>query len=186
MGKQTIYRWWPSKGAVVLEAFEHVAAPRYPFRTPVRSLTTCGPSSPASSSCSPTPTSDRISSALIGEAQHDPHVQSALLERYIKPRRIPLVQRLKSAQRHGQLASSVDPETLLEVIFGALYHRLLLGNAPLETSYADFITNVVFATSTQSEQRTGAHRPKATYQHAHESHLARRLHLTERCFPFRR
>ena len=159
VGKQTIYRWWPSKGAVVLEAFERVAAEipvpdtgevvddMRTFITRVVELFA-------------DPDFGPHLSALIGEAQHDPHVQSALLERYIKPRRIPLVQRLKSAQRHGQLASSVDAETLLEVIFGALYHRLLLRNAPLETSYADFITDVVFATSTQSERRIGAHRPK--------------------------
>jgi hypothetical protein len=44
----------------------------------------------------------------------------------------------------------------LEVIFGALYHRLLLRNAPLEKSYADFIIDVVLANSTQAEHRTGA------------------------------
>jgi AcrR family transcriptional regulator len=155
VGKQTIYRWWPSKGAVMLEAFERVAAELSvadtgdvvdDVRTFVRRVVKLFTD----------PDFGPHLSALIGEAQHDPHVQSALLERYIKPRRAPLVLRLKAAQQNGQLNPSVDPDALLEVIFGALYHRLLLRNAPLETSYADFIIDVVFGTATQPEQRTGA------------------------------
>lgn len=155
VGKQTIYRWWPSKGAVVLDAFERVAAELSvadtgevlddvrTFLHRVIELFT-------------DPDFGPHLSALIGEAQHDPHVQSALLERYIKPRRAPLVERLKAAQQQGQFDPAVDPATLLEVIFGGLYHRLLLKNAPLDKSYADFITDIVVAPLAQPEQRPGA------------------------------
>jgi AcrR family transcriptional regulator len=155
VGKQTIYRWWPSKGAVVLEAFERVAAELSVADTgdvtdDVRSFITRVVGLFADPDFGP------HLSALIGEAQHDPHVQSALLERYIRPRRAPLVLRLKAAQQNGQLDPSVDPDTLLEVIFGALYHRLLLKNAPLEKSYADFVTDIVIAPLTQPRPHKGA------------------------------
>jgi AcrR family transcriptional regulator len=155
VGKQTIYRWWPSKGAVMLEAFAPVAAEIPAPDTgevvdDVRTLITRVVELFADPDFGP------HLSALIGEAQYDPHVQSALLERFIKPRRAPVVQRLKTAQQQGQLDPSVDPEALLEVIFGALYHRLLLRNAPLDKSYADFITDTVIVPLTQPEQRTRA------------------------------
>jgi AcrR family transcriptional regulator len=152
VGKQTIYRWWPSKGAVILEAFERVAA-EVPVpdtgevAADVRTLLARVAELFADPDFGP------HLGALIGEAQYDPHVQSALLERFIKPRRAPIVQRLKTAQQQGQLDPSVDPEALLEVTFGALHQRLLLRNAPLDKSYADFITDTVFVPLTQPEQR---------------------------------
>lgn len=155
VGKQTIYRWWPSKGAVVLEAFDGVAAQVSvadtgevvdDIRTFLHQIIELFTD----------PDFGPHLSALIGEAQHDPHVQSALIERYITPRRAPLIERLKAAQQQGQFDPTVDPATLLEVIFGALYHRLLLKNAPLEKSYADFITDIVVVPLAQPEQRPGA------------------------------
>ena len=86
VGKQTIYRWWPSKGAVVLDAFERVAAEipvpdtgdvladMRTFLTNVVTLFTDDNFGPHLG-------------ALIGEAQHDPAVRTALLEQYLKPRR---------------------------------------------------------------------------------------------------
>ncbi len=154
VGKQTIYRWWPSKGAVVLEAFEHVAAELSvadtgrvidDIRDFIRRVVVLFSD----------PDFAPHLSALIGEAQHDQHVQSALLERYIKPRRAPLIERLKAAQQQGELDQSIDPETLLEVTFGALYHRLLLRNAQLDKSYADFIVDIVVAPLVHAEQRAG-------------------------------
>jgi AcrR family transcriptional regulator len=42
VGKQTIYRWWPSKGAVVLEALDDSLAAVGDFPTPATSSRTCG------------------------------------------------------------------------------------------------------------------------------------------------
>ena len=144
VGKQTIYRWWPSKGAVILEAFQRGSAGIPVPDTgevvdDVRTLITRVVDLFADPDFGP------HLSALIGEAQYDRHVRSALLEDFIKPRRAPVVQRLKTAQQQGQLDLSVDPEALLEVTFGALYHRLLLRNAPLDKSYAAHVPTRSFA-----------------------------------------
>jgi AcrR family transcriptional regulator len=142
VGKQTIYRWWPSKGAVVLDAFERVAA-----TIPVRDSGDLVADLRAFIRQVVTLFSDDDFGphlgALIGEAQHDPIVRDALLQRYLQPRRRPLVERLSAAQTAGQLPPGVDLDAVLEIIFGALYHRLLLRDRPLDRRYADFVTDTV-------------------------------------------
>ena len=173
VGKQTIYRWWPSKGAVVLEAFERdaaeipvpdtgdVASDMRTFLTDVVRLfadNTFGPHL----------------GALIGEAQHDPSVRAALLDRYLRPRRAAVAQRLKLAQQLGQLSESLDLEVVLEVMFGALYHRLLLHTGPLDAAYARFVSDVVLGgcsaiSPAGREPRDGSHPAASRRAKRHQS-----------------
>jgi Tetracyclin repressor-like, C-terminal domain len=59
--------------------------------------------------------------------------------------RAPIVARLSRAQQQGRLKRIVDVNTILDVIFGAIYHRLILGNARLDSAYAADVIEVVFA-----------------------------------------
>ncbi len=144
VGKQTIYRWWPSKGAVLLEALDREAATaefpdtgdvvadlRTTIRDVVRSQANPGLGPPFA--------------ALMAEAQHDPSLGHLLLERFITPRRAPIAARLRRAQRDGQVSEDLDVDAVLEVIFGALFHRLLLPSGPLDAAYADFVVDAVLA-----------------------------------------
>lgn len=146
VGKHTIYRWWPSKGAVLTEALD-------------REMTAGSATFPDTGDivhdmCATVTEVVRIQAdpdfgpplaALIAEAQLDPNGGPLLLERLFKPRRAPIVERLRRAQDRGELPTSLDVEQVLEVIFGALYHRLLLRSGPLDGAYAAFIVDLVFA-----------------------------------------
>jgi AcrR family transcriptional regulator len=145
VGKQTIYRWWPSKGAVLLEALDREATGWAAFpdtgdlvadmRTTINDVVRfqadlhLGP--PVA--------------ALIAEAQQDPSIGPLLLERFFGPRRAPIVERLWRAQQAGELPDTLDVEAVLEVVFGALFHRLLLRSGPLDGAYASFVVDTVFA-----------------------------------------
>jgi Tetracyclin repressor-like, C-terminal domain len=83
--------------------------------------------------------------ALIAEAQQDATLGPLLLERFVRPRRAPIVERLRRAQQAGQLPETLDVDAVLEVIFGALFHRLLLRSGPLDAAYANFVVDTVFA-----------------------------------------
>jgi AcrR family transcriptional regulator len=158
VGKQTIYRWWPSKGAVVLDAFERVAAEipvpdtgdvladMRTFLTGVVTLFTDDNFGPHLG-------------ALIGEAQHDPAVRTALLEQYLKPRRAAVADRLRLAQQHRQLPGELDLTAVLEVMFGALYHRLLLRNGPLDQAYAHFVADTVLGGCSAQPITDRSHHP---------------------------
>jgi len=145
VGKQTIYRWWPSKGAVLLEAIDLEAASAAAFpdtgdlvadmRTTISDVVRFQSN----------PNFGQAFAALIAEAQHDPTIGPLLHERFFRPRRAPIVARLRRAQEVGQLSETLDVEAVLEVVFGALFHRLLLRSGPLDAEYASFVVDTVFA-----------------------------------------
>jgi AcrR family transcriptional regulator len=151
VGKQTIYRWWPSKAAVVLEAFLESVRPEVPFPdtgdlvADFRAVVTDVVRLCANSDWGP------HLAALIAEAQHDPAVGPALQDGFLTPRRALLAERLHRAEQLGQLPASLPTEAVLDVVFGAIYHRLLLRNAPLDRAYAADIVNIVFAGSSAWE-----------------------------------
>jgi AcrR family transcriptional regulator len=145
VGKQTIYRWWPSKGAVLLEALDREAASAAAFpdtgdlvadmRTTISDVVRFQAN----------PDLGPPFAALIAEAQQDPTLGHLLLKHFIRPRRAPIVERLRRAQHAGQLSETLDVEAVLEVIFGALFHRLLLPSGPLDAAYACFVVDTVLA-----------------------------------------
>jgi hypothetical protein len=74
---------------------------------------------------------------LIGQAQTDPDLAAAYRERYSGPRRALAVQTLRTARDRGQIRADVDPEVVVDQLWGAGYHRLLLPDQPLTLGFAD-------------------------------------------------
>src|SRR5664280_1513745 len=131
VGKQTIYRWWPSKGAVVFEAlledlrvsltFDDTGDLRADLTTQVTSLSRVFASPDG-----------RHMAALIGGAQGDPDLAQALLEHWVRPRRRYAMAFLQQAKDRGQLRPDLDLEVGIDIIWAPLYYRLLLHYAPLD------------------------------------------------------
>jgi len=140
VGKATIYRRWPSKGLLALDAF--VASFREEQPQPdtgtlrgdmlvtldawVRAVTQ-------------TPMGSMLT-GLIAEAQHDPELRGAWRDRVLEPLRRQRRIMLDRAVARGEIAPSVDQEVVLDLLFGAAEHRLLLGHLPMTD---DFIAEVV-------------------------------------------
>jgi len=113
---RTIYRWWPSKGAVMLDALEAVAA-RIPTADTGECLLTCEPSRQvvelyADESSDPISLHYRSSPARPG-------LLADFLERYLKPRRAEAVDRLKSRKTESTPRRSETSDDISDVIFGA-------------------------------------------------------------------
>jgi AcrR family transcriptional regulator len=142
--KMTIYKWWPSKGALALDGYFHRVDPKLVFpdtgdieadlRAQLHSFlrVLCG--SPAG----------RVIGELIGQAQSDPELKSAYLERYSGPRRAKAVAAMETAKERGQLRASLDPETVVDQLWGACYHRLLLPDQPLTDEFVDALVDNLF------------------------------------------
>ncbi len=142
--KMTIYKLWPSKGALALEGYFTTVEStlRFPdtgdIRADLRSQLH------AFIDLLTQTNAGRVLAELIGQAQTDPDLMSAFLATYSGPRRALAVQRLDAARAHGQLRADLDAESLVDQLWGACYHRLLLPNQPLDMAFADTLLDNLF------------------------------------------
>lgn len=144
VGKHTIYRRWPSKGALLLDSLLSLNEPGldYPDTGDVLAdlrqqiheavdLLTAAPLRP-------------LFQALVGEAQHDPGVAAALNERFIAPQADKTVARLRIAREQGQLSPDFDLDLAMAILSGPLYFRLLITQEPLTHEYVDRTLDALF------------------------------------------
>ncbi|GGP75801.1 TetR/AcrR family transcriptional regulator [Streptomyces sindenensis] len=153
VGKQTIYRWWPSKAAVLMDAFLDLAgraaeevgagpgetAPGIPdtgdlvadlklvLRATVDELND--------------PTLEAPTRALTAEGVVDAKLGAEFVHKLLDPQLALYVTRLRAAQEAGDVRADVDPRIALELLIGPLMHRWLLRTLPLTHAYADEIVD---------------------------------------------
>ncbi|MBP1076425.1 hypothetical protein JOD63_000393 [Microbacterium terrae] len=133
MSKTTLYKWWVSPGALAAEAYVARSEPLLKFPdtgdlhadlvaqvTAFAELLTQGGAG-------------GVIPQLIGSAQTDPALAEAWTRTYALPRRDLARERLRAAQHVGQLSEHADIDIVIDQIWGAFYHRLLV----LRTSILD-------------------------------------------------
>ncbi len=142
--KVTIYKFWPSKGALALAGYFTTVASTLAFpdtgdieadlRTQLRAFVTL----------LTTESAGAVLAGLIGQAQTDPELMSAYLSAYSAPRRGLAVARLEAARAPGQLRRGLDCESVVDQLWGACYHRLLVPDQPLDVAFADRLIDNLF------------------------------------------
>lgn len=142
--KMTIYKWWASKGALALDGYFAKVEPELAFpdtgdieadlRTQLHAFVHVVRDSPAG----------LVIAELIGQAQSDPDLKAAYLQSYSSPRRVLAVEALTRAKDRGQLRSDLDPETVVDQLWGACYHRLLLPDQPITVEFVDALVDNLF------------------------------------------
>ena len=144
VGKQTIYRWWPSKGALLLDALDNAAG---------RSIDMPDTGDVAADlTAQMTAVADLFDSkfgqvygGLIAEAQADPALASKLAQTLLSPRVAAFADRLRKGQKAGQIRADADVEAAVEVLCGALYYRFLLHTGPLTREYVAGVVELVLS-----------------------------------------
>ena len=145
VGKQTIYRWWPSKAALVLEMWapdvhEQIGFPdtgdlAADLKTQIRAVIDLGAD----------PFFGPSFRALVADSQHDETLAAQLLDRIFLPRIAACKDRMRRGQEAGQLAPDVDLDLAVDLFYGGFYHRYLLRVAPLSHDHADAIVDAALA-----------------------------------------
>jgi AcrR family transcriptional regulator len=140
VGKQTIYRWWPSKWTVILDALLEqadqqvvTAATGPPLERLVTFLTSSFAVLTAPGGTGP------LLTALMAHAQTDPDFAILWRERFVLPRRAVLLNLLTGgapAPHAAPTRADADAEAAVDLLFGGMWYRLLVGHGPLDEAYA--------------------------------------------------
>ena len=136
VGKATIYRWWNSKAAVVIDAFLHTHVSHTPMPkgvSPREALTKHVHLLVDEYSG----WSGRIVSQIMAEGQGDPDVLREFRERFWYGRRPVVREVVEDARRRGEIRSDMDTELQMDVLYAPIYFRLLMGHLPLDKKFAD-------------------------------------------------
>ncbi|HKS49969.1 MAG TPA: TetR/AcrR family transcriptional regulator [Amycolatopsis sp.] len=136
VSKATIYKWWPTRGHVVLDSFftrtrDTIAVD--PDASLADSLT--AQLDALSALFRDTPLG-RLMRELAAVAQGDADVRDALEKRWLRPRRAVTVRLLREAAERGELRAEIDLEVVADQLWAPIYHRLLFGHAPLRDGLA--------------------------------------------------
>jgi AcrR family transcriptional regulator len=142
--KMTIYKWWPSKGALAFDGYFHKVEPKLAFPDTGDIQADLRAQLHAFLRVIRDSSAGRVIAELIGQAQSDPELKAAYLQRYSSPRRALAVAAVEKAKQRGQLRESLDPETVVDQLWGACYHRLLLPDQPLTHEFVDALVDNLF------------------------------------------
>ena len=144
--KATIYRWWPSKHHLALEALLVTWESITRLERETDSLRTdlVGIVRPWVRRVAGRPYA-RIIASLIAQSHNDPEFGEVWRERFVTIRRERGREAFERAIGRGEIAATTDVELALDLLFGALYHRLLHGHAPLNGRVAEQVVDAVLA-----------------------------------------
>ncbi|MFE0692503.1 TetR/AcrR family transcriptional regulator [Streptomyces sp. NPDC058869] len=159
VGKQTIYRWWPSKAAVLMDAFLDLAGrgAEEGGAGPAGAGESGGtvPGIPDTGDLVADlklvlrvtvdelndPALEAPTRALTAEGIVDAKLGAAFVHKLLDPQLALYVTRLRAAQEAGDVRADVDPRIALELLIGPLMHRWLLRTLPLTHAYADEVVD---------------------------------------------
>jgi AcrR family transcriptional regulator len=153
VGKATIYRRWTSRGTLALDAFLAEFQSQLPLpdtgslhddllaalRNWIRSVTrtSAGPAL----------------AGLVAEAQLDPGLAAAWRERVFERLRAQQKIMLDRAVARGEISAKTDYDVVLDLMFGAAYHRLLNGHRPLTDQFARRVVDLIMAGLRETDGR---------------------------------
>jgi AcrR family transcriptional regulator len=159
VGKATVYRWWPNKGALIADAFASSTTRKLRFpdsgsvysdiSRQMRQLIKVFRSRQG-----------RIVSAILAAGQTDRDLIRAFRERFLLPRRHEAYRTLRRAIVRGELRKDTDLDLLLDSLYGPIYMRFLIQHDRLTPEFVERLCALVL----RGARPTG-HRPSRARAH---------------------
>ncbi len=158
VGKATVYRWWPDKGALIADAFAGSITHRLRFpdtgsvykdlSRQMLQLVKVFRSRRG-----------RIVSAILAAGQSDKELMAAFRDRFLWPRRREAYATLERGIRRGELSKNADLDLLLDSLYGPIYMRFLIQHDRLTPEFVNGLCSLVLSGATSiSKSRRKARR----------------------------
>jgi AcrR family transcriptional regulator len=142
VGKTTVYRWWPTKAALVADAFFASAEEELQFpntgsvqrdmslqmRRVIRIFRS---------------ERGKVVAALLAGGQSDPELLEAFRERFLWPKRRQAYQTLQRGIDRGELPADSDLDLILDSLYGPIYMRFLIRHDKLDEGFVDDLCGLV-------------------------------------------
>ena len=135
VGKTTIYRWWPNKAAVAMDAF--LEQPGLQNILP----TTASPAQAVQKQLENLirqlkGQNGRIIAGIIAESQSDAEVLELLYQQFLKERVGILWEYFELGQEQGVFKTDVQPDIAIDMLLGPLFLRVLSGEHGIDSDFA--------------------------------------------------
>ena len=154
VGKATVYRWWPNKGALIADAFASSTTRKLRFpdtgsvytdmSQQMRQLVKVFRSRHG-----------RIVSAILAAGQSDRDLIEAFRERFLWPRRREAYRTLRKAIARGELRKDTDLDLLLDSLYGPIYMRFLIQHDRLTPEFVEHLCALVLRGARPMRNRAG-------------------------------
>lgn len=135
VSKTTLYKWWPSKGALALDGYFHAVQPALAFHDTGDIRADLVDQLRAFADIMTATPGGRALLELIGQSQTDPELSTALRTLYTTERRRLAGERLTAAKAAGQIRADIDVQVLVDQLWGATYYRLLVPDEPITDDF---------------------------------------------------
>ncbi|GAA2417278.1 TetR/AcrR family transcriptional regulator [Streptomyces coeruleofuscus] len=141
VSKATIYRWWPSKAAVVIDAFmeNHLAHTRIPEGVPVRDALLTHLKSLITHYAGP---QGRLVAQLVAEGQYDSETMASFRVRFWNERAAAVEKLMRRGIEEGVFRPDLDPSAAAQLFYAPVYLHLLFGISPLDNALAEQLVDL--------------------------------------------
>ena len=144
VGKPTIYKWWPSKAALVMAMLderivEDLSAPggknaEKAIRGLVTELVRRFNGFPG-----------KVAVEILAEGQSEPGVLQEYRARYLSKRRAFAAEVIERAQASGEFRKDIDPQVLIDMIFGPIYYRRIVRHQKLDERFGNELVDRIIS-----------------------------------------
>jgi AcrR family transcriptional regulator len=145
VSKATVYKWWPSRGAVALDGFLDRVAGTLAIPAGLSAADALAWQVDALIKIFRDSTAGPLMRALVAAAQSDPDISRALREQWLAPRRAVALDILRGGVQRGEIRPGLDHEGILDALFAPVYYRLVFGHGQLADDLAATLVDMVMS-----------------------------------------
>jgi AcrR family transcriptional regulator len=142
VSKVTIYKWWPTRGAVAIDSYFHRYGQTIHFED-TGDLTTDLVTQMRVLIGAFRGRAGAVMAELVGHAQADPNLAETLRSGWLKPRRDATTAVLQRAIDRGDIDAQIDIPAVLDQLYAPLYYRLIMAHEPRTDDLAETLVRTV-------------------------------------------